>query len=911
MDQGLRGMTSNPSIFEKAISGSADYDEDLKSLAQQGASVEEIYEALALKDIAMAADLFRPVHEETAGLDGYVSLEVSPELAHDTEGTISEARRFFEKLQRPNVMIKVPATEEGLPAITALIASGVHVNVTLLFSVDVYRDVAEAYLKGLEKLMAQGPSVAGGQKVERIASVASFFVSRVDTAVDQALEKGGHKDLQGQVAVANAKMAYRAFQEIFSGSRWDGLAAQGARVQRLLWASTGTKNPLYSDTLYVDQLIGPDTVNTMPPATLNSFLDHGTVKETLSEGMEKAEMQIRRLSGLGIDLRRVTQKLLFDGVQAFAQPFEDLMSSISKKRDRLMAGKKRRMWFLGPLEAMVDQALKRIRNEKVMNRIWAHDHTVWRDDPREIRNRLGWLHSPDVMASAVPEMTALVDTLRAEGYEKALLLGMGGSSLAPEVYGLTFGVKPGYLDLSVLDSTDPGAVLSQAESHDPAKTLYIVSTKSGGTVETLSFMKYFYNRAVQALGVEEAGKHFLAITDPGSGLESVTKELGFRKIFLNDSHMGGRYSALSYFGLVPAALIGMDLSTLLQRGATAACNSEGCNCPVGGDNESARLGAALGALADAGRDKLTLVLSPDLSAFGAWVEQLIAESTGKDGRGILPVHGEPLGGPEIYGRDRLFVDLKLEGDNSHEDKIQAIRDSGQPVVELILPDLYELGGQFFLWEMATAVAGSLLGVNPFDQPNVESAKVRAREMVAAFQKEGKLPQPVPTFQTEGMRVYGDEGAKSLEGTFRRFMAKARPGKEDALGRSYIAIQAYLEPTPETTEALQALRQELVRTYHMATTMGYGPRFLHSTGQLHKGDGGQGMFVQVTADSVRDVPIPDAAGSDGSSMGFGVLKMAQALGDRQALMDAGRHVIRFHLERDVLKGLKRLAEAVGP
>jgi len=566
--------------------------------------------------------------------------------------------------------------------------------------------------------------------------------------------------------------------------------------------------------------------------------------------------------------------------------------------------------FLGSYEPTVDRALEDMRDRKIMNRIWAHDHTVWRDDPREISNRLGWLHSPEVMVASIPEITTVVDDVRAEGYEKALLLGMGGSSLAPEVYRLTFGVKEGYLDLSVLDSTDPGAVLSQAESHNPAKTLYIVSTKSGGTVETLSFMKYFYTWAVKAVGVEEAGKHFVAITDPGSRLESAAKELGFRKVFLNDPNIGGRYSALSYFGLVPAALIGVDLSTILQRAATAACDSGGGNCPVGGDNGAARLGATMGALADAGRDKLTLVLSSAFSAFGPWVEQLIAESTGKDGKGILPVEGEILGGPEIYARDRLFVYLKLEGDSTYEDQIKAIKDSGHPVVQINLPDLYDLGGQFFLWEMATAVAGRLLEINPFDQPNVESAKVRTREMVAAFEKEGKLPDPDPSLQTEGITVYGNEGAKSLEDAFRAFISKARPGKDESTGRSYVAIQAYLEPTLETTAALQDLRAKLLRTYRMATTVGYGPRFLHSTGQLHKGDGGHGMFVQLTADTAKDVPIPDRAGGEASSISFGVLKMAQALGDRHALMDAGRRVIRFHLEKDVPKGLKRLMESVG-
>ena len=909
IDQGLRGLTSNPSIFEKAISGSADYDEDLKAMAKEDKSVEEIYEALAFRDIAMAADLFRPVYDETHGLDGYVSLEVSPELAHDTEKTVSEAKRFFESVGRPNVMIKVPATKAGIPAITELIGSGVNVNVTLLFSVEIYRDVAEAYLKGLERLLARGPSVTGGHKVDIIASVASFFVSRVDSAVDKELERVDRKDLEGKTAIANAKVAYGAFREIFNGARWESLRENGARVQRLLWASTGTKNPLYPDTMYVDQLIGPNTVNTVPPATLKSFLDHGTLGETLIQGMDAAKKHIGEIATLGISLKAITRELLNDGVEAFARPFEALMASIAEKRDRLLAGKKRMVSLLGPFQPAVDHALEKIREEKTMNRIWDHDHTVWRDDPKEITNRLGWLHSPEIMVEAILEITALAEEVRAEGYDRALLLGMGGSSLAPEVYRLAFGVKKGYLDLSVLDNTDPGAVLSQADSLNPAKTLFIVSTKSGGTVETISFMKYFYTRTLNTLGVEEGKKHFIAITDPGSGLESAARDLGFRKIFLNDPKIGGRYSALSYFGLVPAALIGLDLHMLLERAATMACNSEGCNCPVGGDNAAARLGATLGILANVGRDKLTLALSPAVGAFGPWVEQLIAESTGKEGKGILPVEAETLGPPEIYAPDRVFVYLRLEGDGTYDDRVKAIADSGHPVLQLNLDDLYDLGGQFFLWEMATAVAGRFLGINPFDQPDVESAKVLARKMVAAFEKEGRLPEPDVTFQADGISVYADGGAKSLEYAIRIFMSKAHPGKYESAGRSYVAIHAYLAPAAETTVALQELRTKLQLTYRMATTVGYGPRFLHSTGQLHKGDAGNGMFFQITADTVKDVSIPNQAGGEESSITFGVLKTAEALGDREALLNGGRHVIRFHLGKNVQGGLRRLVRAV--
>jgi len=575
-----------------------------------------------------------------------------------------------------------------------------------------------------------------------------------------------------------------------------------------------------------------------------------------------------------------------------------------------VAGTKDHISYLNGFQSAVEGALIQLRDNKIMSRIWAHDHSVWRDDPAEISNRLGWLHSPEVMMDAIPEINALVEELRLANYSHGLLLGMGGSSLAPEMFRHTFGVKDGYLNLAVLDSTDPGAVLQYSRELDPTRTLFIVSTKSGGTVETASLMKYYYNHVAEAVGRKNTGAHFITITDPGSSLESTAIELGFRKVFLNDPNIGGRYSALSYFGLVPAALIGIDLATLLERAATMACNSEGCNCPVAGNNAGAWLGAAMGVLSLAGRDKLTLITSPPISYFGAWVEQLIAESTGKDGKGIVPVDGEMLASPDIYARDRFFVYLRLEHDRTHDEKVKALIDAGQPVLQINLRDLYDLGGEFFRWEMATAVGGSFLGINPFDQPNVESSKVLAGRMVATYKQEGKLPEFPPMLEENGIRVYADFSAGCLNEALEEFFVRANQGKDESAGRSYIAIQAYVKPSAETTSALQDLRTRLQIKYRMATTLGYGPRFLHSTGQLHKGDAGHGLFVQITADTPEDAPIPDQAGHEASSISFGTLKMAQAFGDQQALVDAGRHFIRLHMGKDVVGGVKRVREALG-
>ena len=913
VDAGVTGITSNPSIFEKAIAGSADYDEALGELVTQGLSPTELYETLALEDIQRAADILRPVYDRSDGVDGYVSLEVSPTLAHDTGGTLAEARRLFATLSRPNVMIKVPATPAGIPAIETLIGQGINVNVTLMFSLDHYDAVAEAYMAGLEKLAAKGGDLA------KVASVASFFISRVDTAIDRqldALAPSGEdtpKSLQGKTAIANARMAYARFRETFSGRRWEHLAAQGARVQRPLWASTGTKNPLYPDTLYVDSLIGPDTVNTVPPATLDAFLQHGTVAPTLETGVDRTRDQLGRVAELGVDLQGITQKLQDDGVAAFARSFESLMTSIADKRERLLEQWHRRSASLGVYQAAVDAALEEMVRDRIVARIWAHDHTVWKPglslvegpEPTEITNRLGWLHTAGAMKVQLYRLDDLVESVRTAGYRDILLLGMGGSSLAPEVFANVFGAQAslaGMPRLAVLDSTDPGAVLAHAERLDPAHTLFIVATKSGGTVETLSFFRFFYQWTAGVLGADKAGEHFVAITDPGSKLEELAQEYSFYTTFLNDPNIGGRYSALSYFGLVPAALVGVDVETLLDQALTMACNCEPCNCPINGDNNGAWLGAILAELAQAGRDKVTFVTSPPLDNFGDWLEQLIAESTGKEGRGILPVVAEmPLASPDVYGDDRLFVYLRLDGDDTYDAQVQTLEDAGHPVVRLRLRDLYDLGEQFFLWEMATAVAGYRLGINPLNQPNVEAAKVLARKAVAAYRETGELP---------------DSTSAPLEQeVLACFLEQARPG-------DYVALQAYVQPTAETDAALLALRIRLRDRLKLATTVGYGPRFLHSTGQLHKGDAGNGLFIQFTSDAVKDVPIPEASpresprrsggspeGDRAPTMTFGVLKMAQVLGDQQALLDAGRRVIRFHLGDDVVGGLKLLTRVL--
>jgi glucose-6-phosphate isomerase len=545
----------------------------------------------------------------------------------------------------------------------------------------------------------------------------------------------------------------------------------------------------------------------------------------------------------------------------------------------------------GPLQKAVQQALTDLSERNILHRIAARDHTVWQRDPDEIDNRLGWLDCPAKIPAQLAEIRSAIDAARADGLTHALLLGMGGSSLAPEVFRLVFGVADGYLDLSVLDSTEPGAVLAKTRQLDPAKTLFIPATKSGGTVETLSFLKYFYQLTAKKVGSENAGRHFVAITDPGSGLATMAKILQFRHTFINDPDIGGRYSALSLFGLVAAGAIGIGLDTLSARVQQAAENAQ----------PALELGAFMGAGARQGRDKLTLLTSPRLRPVGAWIEQLVAESTGKEGKGLLPVEGEGALEADAYGSDRLFVYLRL--DKTLDARAQALVAAGQPLLQFDLQDVDDLAAAFYHWELATAIAGHLMAIHPFDQPDVEAAKILARQMVEAYHEQGKLPVEEPIIAEGELSAYGEEGASSIKEALLNLLAHGQRN------RSYIALQAYLNPTPETQHLLEQLRHNLLLHSGLATTLGYGPRFLHSTGQLHKGDGGCGLFLQLTADASEDAAIPDEPHGDAAALSFGVLIAAQASGDAGALRKAKRPVLRIHLGADTHAGLKKIIDII--
>jgi len=857
-EDSLRGVTSNPAIFEKAILGSSDYDSDLEAGAREGLTAREVYRRVAVRDVQLAADVLRPVYDDSGGADGYVSLEVAPRLAHDTEGTLEQARLYWGLVDRPNLMIKIPATPEGIPAIETALFEGMNVNVTLLFGVGPYEEVMRAFIHAMERRHAEG------QPLDR-HSVASFFVSRVDTEVDKRLAAAGREDLQGRAGLANARAAYQVFKRVFGGDEFAELKSAGCPVQRPLWASTGVKNPAYPETLYVYGLVGPDTVNTMPLATLQAAAAAGEV--TGATAGEDPTADLDALRAAGIDLEEVTDLLLREGIDAFVVPMNKLLTGIEVKREAIVTGRPASLEADLPdeLEAPVSELLARAAEEDVVQRLWRRDGTLWGPaGTPETDDRLGWLTIADKLLADLPEIKAFVREARAGGLIDVVLLGMGGSSLAPEVFRRSNPPAEGALRLHVLDSTEPLQVEAVAGLIDPASTLFIVSSKSGGTIEPNALLAYFR-------GLQPDPGHFVAVSDPGTSMAELAAGEGFRRTFLSDPEIGGRYSALSPFGIVPAALAGVDVQAVLEGAQVAA---EGCRLPEG--NAGLWLGATLGELARQGRDKLTFVVDPPLGSFGVWAEQLVAESTGKQDRGILPIADEPLVDPSAYGPDRVFLHLRDADapDPRHAEAVRGLAAAGHPAITMTAAGASDLGRIFFLWEFATAVAGWALQINPFDQPNVQEAKDNTAKV---------LEQGAPDELADGSLH------ELLDGL-------AAPG--------YLAIMGYLPYDDATDEAIAGLRAALIERHGVATTFGYGPRFLHSTGQFHKGGPDSGRFLQLVHDSAADADVP------GKPYTFRALIDAQADGDLQTLRGHGLPAVRVRLPAgDIAGAITRMQEGL--
>jgi len=910
-EDGLGGVTSNPAIFEKAITGSTDYADALLELQKRkDLDAMGIYEILAIKDIQDAADTLRPVYDRTKKRDGYVSLEVSPFLARDTEGTIKDARRLWKAVNRPNLLVKIPATAEGIPAIQQCISEGININVTLLFAQEMYEKVARAYIAGVKKYVADGGDPS------HVASVASFFISRIDSMVD-AIVKGRIKStsdpkeqallrsLLGKVAIANGKLTYQRYKEIFAEAEWKELAKKGAQTQRVLWASTSTKDPSYSDVLYIEELIGPDTVNTIPPQTLEAFRDHGKPKPSLEADIDAAHDTMDTLEKVGISMKKVTDDLVTQAVKLFAEPFDKLLNTVDAKcKYASQAEVDAQTYTLpDPINQQLTEAIDDWKMAGKVRRLWARDASLWTGTDES--NWMGWLGITEDQLAHKQHLEDIAKDVKSAGLKHALLLGMGGSSLCPEVLKMTFGKTEGYPELFVLDSTDPAQVKALENKVDIANTIFIVSSKSGSTLEPNIFKQYFFERVKQVVGADKAGSRFIAITDPGSKFEQVAQADAFRHVFHGVPSIGGRYSALSDFGMVPASVMGINAPKFLDRADVMAIACSSC-LPVE-KNPGVMLGLILGVAAKNKRDKVTLITSPGIWDFGAWLEQLLAESTGKDGKGLIPVDREALGAPEVYGNDRVFAYIRLENgaDPSQDKAVEAIAKAGHPVVRIALADTYNLGQEMFRWEIATAVAGSVIGINPFNQPDVEASKIATRKLTDEYEKTGSLPAESPILSDNGIQLFTDEknaaalasavgSDKSLVGYLRAHLKRLGAG-------DYFALLAYVQMNEPHENTLRSMRIAIRDKKRVATCLGFGPRFLHSTGQAYKGGPNSGVFLQVTCDDKNDLPVP------GQKFTFGVVKAAQARGDFQVLAERNRRALRVHL-KDVDKGLTALESA---
>ena len=893
-EDGVTGVTSNPSIFEKAMGHGDAYDEGFHAfLGRADASVVDTYEAAAIADIKAAAADLRPVYDRLQGRDGYVSLEVSPYLALDTGATIAEARRLWAAVAEPNLMVKVPGTEAGAPAIRQLIEDGININVTLLFAQSAYQAVAEAWLAGLEARAAKG------EPVDRIASVASFFVSRIDTQIDKKIDerlKAGDQDsaalqaLRGKVAIANAKLAYEWYGHMIASPRWQALAAKGAMPQRLLWASTGVKDPAYPDTLYLDQLIGPDTVNTIPPKTLDAFRDHGTVAPTLTRGLDEARHVLAEADRLGLDLPGVTEGLVTDGVKQFADAADTLLGAVAAKRTAYMGDKLNGLTATLPdaLGKAVEARLEKARAEGWSRRLYAGDASLWTGGPEA--KWLGWIPAARGEQVDTAALSRLAE--QAKHYPDAVLLGMGGSSLGPEVLAAILGGGTHGPKLHVLDSTDPGQIATIAAAIDPKNTIFIVSSKSGSTMEPELLRAFFWELS------GKDGSRFVAVTDPGSKLEQAAQADNYLAIIPGDPAIGGRYSVLSAFGMVPAAIMGLDTGAFYTATAPMvfAC---GPDAPPAA-NPGVHLGAILGEAAVSGRDKLTILPSKGLEPFGAWLEQLLAESTGKQGRGLVPIDLELAGQVGAYGDDRLFVHLHLAGDE--DAKLESMLDdltlAAQSLVRITVAKRDLIGQEFFRWEVATAIAGAVIGIDPFDQPDVEDAKIATRKLVDAYEQSGTAEPETVAAETADFALFtakGAAGAGDAAALLKAHFAGLEPPH-------YAGFLAYIERDAANAEAVTRIRAAVRDRTRCATVLGFGPRFLHSTGQAYKGGPKTGAFLTITREPHPDLAIP------GKRASFGTVQIAQARGDMDVLAERGQRVLRAHLKAGG-RGIDALVEAV--
>jgi len=911
-EEGLRGITSNPSIFNKAITGSTDYDEQIIELVKEGKTPYEIYDALTIKDVQDACDILKIVYNQSQCTDGFVSLEVSPYLAHDTKGTIKEARRLSTAVNRPNCLIKIPGTRKGIPAIEEMLYEGININVTLLFSISRYTDVANAHINAIERRIAEG------KPVNKLVSMASIFISRIDTLADQLLTqhithfREGNpthraESLLGKTGIATARLTYQRFKEIFHSKDWKVPEEKGANVQRPLWASTSNKDPLQDSLRYVEPLIGRDTINTLPDETITDLADHGVLKaDTIEDDMDEANELFDKLKTFGINIDFITQQLENEGIQKFTDAYNELIKNLADKRLKILNSQPPAQTITyGKLEKEIKAAFTNVDQRQLGKLLFDKDPYLWKADApqvKEITHRLGWLTLPDNYNDNAEKLIKFSEEIRNENYTHAVLLGMGGSSLCSEVARETFGTEKGFLQLWVLDNTAPAAIHELEKNIDIHKTLFIVASKSGSTEETISFFRYFYEQ-LEKKGKHKPGNSFVAITDDGTPLVKLAKEYHFRKTFLNCPELGGRYSVLSDFGLVPMVLMGIDIKALLQSAKQMESSCDSLPALV---NPGISLGVVLGVCQRHGRDKVTFVLSQSISSFGFWAEQLLAESTGKNGLGLIPVNGELLGPLKVYTNDRVFIHMYLSSDNNDADekKLKELETAGHTIVRINVADKLALGGEYYRWEIAVAIAGIVMGINSFDQPNVEESKKNTRQLLDGWKKEGSFKKAEPLLKKEDISIYGGKTIQKSAGdqyeTVGDFVAEFT---SQARQHEYIALLPYFLLTDNRMKILKTWRQQMRDELKVATTLLGGPRYLHSTGQLHKGGPDTGLYIILVGEEENKLPIP------GEKFGFETLHQAQALGDFRSLDDKGRRVIRINLGSDIDHGLKKLFASI--
>ena len=892
------GLTSNPSIFKKAITNGTSYSMDIQTMSWAGLDTKLIYERLVIEDIRSVSDLLNSTYEITEQVDGYVSLEVDPTYANNPELTIEEAKRLWKLVARKNLMIKVPATRAGIPAIKELIASGINVNITLIFSVNRYLEVIDAYFSGLEE------RINNNLPINQIHSVASFFVSRLDMKIESKVVeiiqsgKTNENEVQpylGKLAILNALYAYEEFVASTNTERFKKIAEKGGNIQRPLWASTGTKNANYSDVLYVEGLLLPYTVNTVPPKTLTAFLDHGKCDIVdHSEGKSEFEIVENMLDKFGINFEEVWVELEKEGVTAFISAQEDLLEAINNQHDYFRRS-------LGRLGNKIEERMETMETNEFSTKFFAPDAALWTTEPSEVDevlHRLGWIDAPILSRVIIEEADDLLKELRKDGFTHALVLGMGGSSLAPEVFSKVFRdgetSKKSGLDLSILDSTDPIQIDEKLHEIPIGKTLFIVSSKSGTTAEVKALLAYFWG-LVEEVVKHLPGEHFIAITDPGTPLEKLGLERNFRKIFNADPNVGGRYSALTSFGIVPAVLAGIDGHRLLDTAdhMRIKCSQ---SSPIE-KNPGFALGSVIAEAYFNNRDKVTILTDPIYNACGSWLEQLIAESSGKTGKGILPIDREPIIPAADYSNDRVFYYIRNSG--KLDGLVDALVDLNHPVIVSYLDDKFDIAAEIYKWEIAVAAVCSFIQVNPFNQPNVQESKSITHAMISAYKRNPILEERNLIFLNSEYSVYGKMEKEKKDKTIKELTEEFFTINAG----DYISINAFLPRIESYENVLQQLRKLLLKKYSVPVTLGFGPRFLHSTGQLHKGGKNNGLFLIISQSSPINFGIP------GEGMKFSILEKAQELGDMQALGQNNRRVLRIHLKQKTLleNGLIKLFE----